>query len=132
MKKLLVASLALVACLAIGGVAASAATVHRYHSAVTIHYSPATTYSPTARFHGKVKSGHARCIPHRKVVVFKKRPGADKKIGSDFSNAAGRWRVNRTFGPYAQAHKYYAIVRRHRLNQHHICKRAVSATITAP
>jgi hypothetical protein len=58
-------------------------------------------------FHGKVKSpeGGLSCIADRKVTVFKKRDGDDKKINSDTSGKDGSWNTGNTHvGPG----KYYA------------------------
>jgi hypothetical protein len=59
-------------------------------------------------FHGKVKSeggGEAFCIADRKVTVFKKRDGADKRINSDTTDEDGKWNTGNTHvGPG----KYYA------------------------
>jgi hypothetical protein len=60
-------------------------------------------------FHGKVKSdGGAPCIEGRKVTVYKKRDGDDKKINSDVSGSDGSWDTGNTHvGPG----KYYAKAR---------------------
>jgi hypothetical protein len=56
-------------------------------------------------FHGMVKSATASCIVDRKVTVFKKRDGDDKKINSDTSDKDGKWNTGNTHvGPG----KYYA------------------------
>ena len=46
-------------------------------------------------FHGKVKSDSGVCVADRKVKLFRKRrPGRPAKLlGSDRSNAIGRWAV---------------------------------------
>jgi hypothetical protein len=55
-----------------------------------------------------VISADAVCAAGRKVVLKKKRPGKDKRIGADQTNARSRWRLkgNRPNG------RYYAKIRR--------------------
>jgi hypothetical protein len=63
-------------------------------------------------FHGKVKSpeGGQICIEGRKVILYKKRDGDDKKINSDTSGSDGSWSTGNTHvGPG----KYYAKARAH-------------------
>ena len=61
-------------------------------------------------YHGKVKSAYQECKANRKVILYRKRPGADKKIGTDRANDNGRWKVAISGSPPNGA-KYYAKVR---------------------
>jgi hypothetical protein len=91
-------ALALVAC---GGLVLAAST-----SALLASYpTDVTIKEQNGDFHGKVKSATASCIVDRKVTVFKKRDGDDKKINSDTSDKDGKWNTGNTHvGPG----KYYA------------------------
>jgi hypothetical protein len=44
-------------------------------------------------YHGKVTSDYPQCAHNRKVKLFRKRSGADEKIGSDSTNSHGHWHV---------------------------------------
>ena len=53
-----------------------------------------TIYKDGAELHGEVKSGVRECWEGREVIVFKKRPGADRKLGATRS------------GPQAKSHNW--------------------------
>lgn len=61
----------------------------------------------TTKFHGKIRSDVPECRSGRLVRVYKKRPGPDKKVGSDLTNTNGRWVVDKR---HANG-RYYAKVR---------------------
>jgi hypothetical protein len=61
-------------------------------------------------FHGLVKSDFNQCIKNRKVSLYRKLAGQDKKLGSDRSNSTGHWNVPLT-GPEIPGRSYYAKVR---------------------
>jgi hypothetical protein len=61
-------------------------------------------------YHGKVKSAYAECEANRKVILYRKKPGADQKIGKDRANGNGKWKVGISGDPPNGA-KYYAKVR---------------------
>lgn len=44
-------------------------------------------------FHGKLKSSRSACTTGRTVKLFRKRPGADKLLGTDTSNAKAKWSI---------------------------------------
>lgn len=80
-------------------------------------------------FKGKVRSEDPECLGDRRVTVFKKRPGKDKKVGSDFTNNRGKWKVDKR-----QANgRYYARVAAKQLSGYYgpgdKCARARSRTI---
>ncbi len=58
-------------------------------------------------YHGKVKSTFGECKPNRKVRLYRKLAGKDKRLGTDMTNSAGKWTINieRRLKPQA---KYYA------------------------
>ncbi len=82
--KFLKAMLVVAAAFAIAVVPMSASGKGKYPTEVTIK-------GPNGDFSGKVKSDAAQCKENRKVTVFKKRAGDDKKLGSDTSESNGAW-----------------------------------------
>ena len=80
------------ACLAImiTCLAGVALAVTSFDTSLTISFSRASG----GQFSGRVKSPKHACIVDRKVTVYRKRSGRDPAVGSDRSNAKGRWRVN--------------------------------------
>lgn len=49
-----------------------------------------TIKGPNGDFSGKIKSDNPECESGRKVTVFKKKSGDDKKVGSDTADS-GKW-----------------------------------------
>lgn len=47
-------------------------------------------------FQGKVTSTSGNCVSGRKVILFRKRSGGQKKLGSDKTSSSGSWKVKRT------------------------------------
>jgi hypothetical protein len=94
-----IAILALLVCLAaaayVAAPAAGAAKPHRTTVVVSLKF-PA--------FHGSLKSGDDGCLGGRQVSMFRKRDGKLRKLGTDTSNARGKWEVragkNLTSGEY--------------------------------
>ena len=60
-------------------------------------------------YHGKVQSDFDECAQHRRVTLYRVRPGDDKVLGKDRTNSQRRWRVNP--GNVAPGQKFYAKVR---------------------
>jgi hypothetical protein len=60
----------------------------------------------TPAFHGKLKSRRSSCATGRRVKLFRKKPGRDKLLGTDRSNAKGRWSI--PIGKLASGAAYYA------------------------
>ena len=83
------ASFALIAVVAVVGLAVPAAAGEAVATRVTIH-------GPEGDFYGRVKSDKASCIKNRKVKVFKIKKGGPEKIAADISNNEGRWSVGTT------------------------------------
>lgn len=44
-------------------------------------------------FHGKLKSDKSACKTGRTVKLLRKRPGPDKVLGTDRSNAKAKWSI---------------------------------------
>ncbi len=98
-------TLILIACIAagtatLGAASAGARDVDMYDSRVTFSEQPPA-------FHGSVRSDHRPCKNDRHVAVFRKRNGADRKLGGDTTGPAGRWSVPVMLSSGA----YYARVR---------------------
>ena len=81
-------------------------------------------------FHGKVKSpdGGQQCIEDRKVTVYKKKDGPDKKINSDTADTAGNWDTGNT---HVGQGKYYAKAKHVLLKTEEVhCETGKSETVT--
>lgn len=76
-------------------------------SAVGASYSTKVIVSlKTPAFHGKLKSSRDACAANRTVKLFRKKPGADKLLGTDRSNAKAKWSIPIRLSPgsyYAKA-----------------------------
>jgi hypothetical protein len=44
-------------------------------------------------FHGKLKSAKKSCRTDRRVQLFRQRPGPDRLLGTDRSNAKAKWSI---------------------------------------
>lgn len=60
----------------------------------------------TPAFHGSLKSSKANCTTSRTVKLFRKKPGPDKLLGTDASNANGKWSI--PIGKRLTPGSYYA------------------------
>ena len=81
-------------------------------------------------FHGKVKSpeGGQQCVEDRKVTVFKKKDGPDKRINSDTTDTAGNWNTGNT---HVGKGKYYAKAKAVLLKTDEVlCEKGKSETVT--
>src|SRR5919197_751562 len=110
MKLARIAAIGLVAALlvaSLGGGFASAVTVKKFPTKVTINFVAGTTYSAD-KFKGKVKSRKALCKKKRKVTVFRKKSGPDQKFGTDLTNKKGKYVVTKGDAAHARAGNYYA------------------------
>jgi hypothetical protein len=89
--------------LACAGLAAAAfAGVHKYDTELTGHINAERDRS----YRGYVKSEVHKCEPKRLVVLFRMRPGTDRKAGADRSDRRGFWDVDPRGGG-----RFYAEVR---------------------
>ena len=57
-------------------------------------------------FHGTLKSGKSACAENRTVKLFRQKPGPDKLLGTDKSNAKAKWSI--PLGKKLTAGSYYA------------------------
>lgn len=93
-------SVFLVPALLVGLLAASPAAGASYSTKVVVSLK-------TPAFHGKLKSSKSGCVANRTVKLFRKKPGPDKLLGTDKSNAKSKWsiRINLKSGAsyYAKA-----------------------------
>lgn len=60
----------------------------------------------TPAFHGKLKSSRGSCTTGRKVKLLRKKPGPDRLLGTDRSNAKGKWSI--PIGRLGSGAAYYA------------------------
>lgn len=60
----------------------------------------------TPAFHGSLKSSRGSCTTNRAVKLFRKKPGPDKLLGTDTSNASGKWSI--PIGKRLTPGSYYA------------------------
>lgn len=60
----------------------------------------------TPAFHGKLKSGRSSCVGGRTVKLFRKKAGPDPLLGTDRSNAGGKWAI--PIGRLRSGVSYYA------------------------
>jgi hypothetical protein len=59
-------------------------------------------------FHGALKSKDDSCLGGRTVTMYRKRSGKTKKLGTDTSNAKGKWQV--LVGKHLTSGEYFATV----------------------
>jgi hypothetical protein len=98
-RRALIASLAILALLA---VPATASASFKTEVIVSLKF-PA--------FHGKLASPHKACIRHRKVKLFRERNGKTVLLGTDRSNAKGKWSI--PIGKKLTSGAYFAKVAKH-------------------
>ncbi|MFN8160493.1 MAG: hypothetical protein U0R52_05545 [Solirubrobacterales bacterium] len=63
------------------------------------------------QFRGRVHSARRDCLGGRRIAIFRKRPGADLRLGSTRSREGGHWRIDPPGGTVAPG-RYYAVMRR--------------------
>ena len=115
--------------LACAGLAPAAfAGVHKYDTELKI------ARDSSKFFHGEVKSAVRKCEGGRRVVLFKKRPGADRKLKSVRSPRSGpdrgKWGVVLD-GKLHRGNRHYAQVKRKSGNGY-VCRADRSKTLTWP
>lgn len=101
------------------------AQAHRFNADGTT----SIRYTRRGAFRGRIRSPKKFCKKNRRVVIKRKRPGADKNVGETRSGGRGRWKVPK---PNARNGRYYADVKRKRRKRHrhsHRCKPFTSRTI---
>ena len=90
--------------------AAARPEVVKYDAKVTIHRIKA---GAGPYFHGSVESKVRKCMDGRRVVVFKRRPGADQKMGTartHLENGVGQWGLHLHSGDSKREDPIYAKV----------------------
>jgi hypothetical protein len=45
------------------------------------------------KFQGEIGSPASECVPGRKVSLYRKRHGNERKLGSDRTDAVGKWKI---------------------------------------
>src|SRR5688500_17202109 len=130
MKRSLVA-LAVVTALSCVGLSA-VATAHtvRFDSTVTIHKHK--NGADPDSFTGRVNSDRPRCERNRTIEIYQEVVGDDILVGTTTTDAEGKWEF--VVPDAAPAGTYYAKATRKVLrrdeNHRHICRPAVSRTVT--
>ena len=123
MKSKLTTFVALMVCVGLALAGVASAGDPPYPTDVTIR-------EQNGDFHGKVKSpeGGPQCIEDRKVTVFKKRDGRDKRINSDTTDPGGNWNTGNT---HVGKGKYYARAKAVLLKTDEVlCEKGKSETVT--
>lgn len=92
-------ALLVVAAVAVAALSASPAAGASYATKVVVSLK-------TPAFHGKLQSGRSSCATDRKVKLFRKKRGPDKLLGTDRSNAKGKWSI--PIGKLTSGASYYA------------------------
>jgi len=84
-------------------------------------------------YHGKVKADAPKCVRNRRVVLFERRSGPDRKVGTDRTNRRGRWKVKVAVDELEPQDRFYAKARR-KLNivsgDGYVCRADRSKTVT--
>ncbi len=101
-------SVALVAILAVVLVASAQADSRSYWNTISITFRSVPAGDS---FSGRVRSAKPACRRGRKVVIFRKRSGADERIRAARSRRGGRWEAIPPGGKAGAGH-YYALMRR--------------------
>lgn len=117
------------ALLSLSGAAAALAQNVSYPSSVSIawHRTGGGGY-----FSGKVASGRGTCVKHRSVAVYRRRPGADPRIGGVLSNAGGAWMLGLSRHPTPGYYYAKAAAATHgRVGNRILCKAATSVVTRA-
>jgi hypothetical protein len=116
---------------ALGGVAGA----HQFtdNTNLTIHKNHPNPYDKdeTVIFKGKANADHKFCRKHRRVSLFKKRPGPDRFIESDITGGRGRYKVVWESARLG-THRFYTKVKPKVGGQHphrHVCRRDTSRTV---
>jgi hypothetical protein len=115
---------ALAACGAFAAVAV--AQVEKFDSRTTIGIA-------VPLYHGKVKAEARKCVRNRRVVLFERRSGQDRKAGTDRTDRRGRWTVKVPVDELEPQDRFYAKARR-KINivsgEGYVCRGDRSKTVT--
>ncbi len=120
--------------MALGAQTATAAPeVVKYNTKLSFNWD--RPHDGTALFHGGgggVQSKVRKCERGRRVVLFKQRPGADRKFATAESNGSGDYGVVPPKGTLRRGDRLYAEVKREVRNDGDVCRAARSETRTFP
>ena len=119
-------------------VPAASAGVHKYDTHVEFSWDQ--PHNGTAVFHGGgggVQSKVRKCEDGRRVVLFKRRPGADREIAHDESvfrrdYGFGDFGFGPPKGTFHKGDRIYVQVKREVLNDGDVCRADHSKTMTYP
>jgi len=92
MRRTTAMTIAAVGVMAIGAGPAAAGTALEYPTFPTSESIGAGS-SGKGKVAGTIDSPQADCVPDRKVKLYRKRNGDKKKLGSDKTDADGKWKV---------------------------------------
>jgi hypothetical protein len=126
MRRIRLAAATVIAAIAVVVIAVTAASAgaRKYDTRVTINYR--SCYQGNTCFVGRVKSEVRKCVHGRRVVLFKQRHGADRRIGTDNRTTGdGSWGLV-LYG--ARPDRVYAKVTRER-HLRYVCLADRSRTI---
>ena len=118
--------------LAAGGLLAVGVAAHTTHYPSSVEINAQTNINTGDYVYGVVTSPNSHCAAHRRVGVFRRRPGHDAKLGSDVSQHSpngGPYTVTAPTGDLPPG-PYYAHAKKRDLRpgpRHaHICRGATS------
>ena len=120
---------------AVIAVPAASAGVHKYNTKLSFNWD--RPHDGTALFHGGwggAQSKVRKCERRRRVILFKQRPGADRKFATSESGYGIRQLYGGGCPPKGTVHRgdrLYARVKREVLNDGDVCRGARSETLTA-
>jgi len=79
-------------------------------------------------YHGKVRARlQSECEPDRRVILYKKVPGFDPRVGRDTTDIEGKWTITPSGLEPGQA--FYALVRQQRLGNDINCNPDTSPVV---
>jgi hypothetical protein len=105
--------------LALGAQTAAAPGVVEYDTTLTL------TKDRAGNYHGRVKSKVRKCMDGRRVILFKLRPGADRKLHTVRSDFVPRYGKGLWWMHLGQSHDYGDRVRakvEHKVRDRFVCR----------
>jgi hypothetical protein len=109
-------------CVAIGGQTASAGQA--------VYPTFFTKFKfESGKFSGKINSSKGSCVKDRKIVLYRKKDGDRKKIGSDSTNGEGKFAIG-TGGGAPKNGKYFAQAKETGAGHGGTCLEESSAKVT--
>jgi hypothetical protein len=77
-------------------------------------------YKGGESFSGNIDSPKSGCVDGRKVVLYRKQNGNQKKLGGDKTDENGKFKISLS-GGQIQNGKYYAIVKQDKIGNGAVC-----------